>query len=410
MAKKVDMSVDYCGFKLKNPILAASATPTHDPIACKKAADAGAAGVVLKTLFFKDAKPTYNFARPRFTLLNWNPKRNGNKVKEPDMFMLYSIEQSTVFPYDKYNWYINETKRLVGPDVAVIASLMGGTEAGWEEQCELIQGSKADLCELNFSCPHAAEVEEHIGVAVGAIPEAAEKMTRLVRKKLQIPIIPKITPQASNLAAVARACMKGGADAVVIHNRLMGIDIDIDAARPILWGSYSGFGGPFMLPLSLRWVMKIREEGINIPISHSNGPWVWQDMIKAIMAGADNVQTCTAIMVKGFQEITVWLKNAEEWMAKKGYSSFNDLKGIALKNMISVDKIEREVPVMVGGTSSKIAVVDESNCILCSWCERSCFHDAIKLEGYPVVNEKTCEACGLCGAVCPTQCISIQKK
>jgi len=407
---KVDLSVNYCGVKMKSPIIAASATPTHDPIACKMAADAGAGGVVLKTLFAKEAAASYNYARPRFTLLDWNPTGKGKTAKYPDSFSLYSIEQSTVFPYDKFEWYINKTKELVGKDVAVIASIMGGVEKGWEEQCEIIQGSKADMCELNFSCPHAAEVEEHIGTAVGSVPEIAEKIVKLVRRKLDIPIIPKMTPQAGNVAAIAKMCERAGADAVVIHNRLMGLQIDIDKARPIEWGCYSGFGGPFMLPLSLRWIAKAREAGVKIPISATNGYWNWQDPIKAIMVGADNVQTCTAIMIKGFEEITHWLKEMERWMGEKGYTNINDFKGIALKNIIAGDEIEREVPIMVGGTSSKIAVVNEDKCSLCGWCQKVCFHEAMSMEDYPVVDDAKCEACGLCASVCPEGAISIQKK
>jgi len=292
----------------------------------------------------------------------------------------------------------------------VIASIMGGVEKGWEEQCEIIKGSKADMCELNFSCPHAAEVEEHIGTAVGSVPEQAEKITRLVRKKLDIPIIPKMTPQAGNVAGIAKMCERAGADAVTIHNRLMGLMIDIDKARPIEWGCYSGFGGPFMLPLSLRWIAKAREAGVKIPISATNGYWNWQDPIRAIMVGADTVQTCTAIMIKGFEEITNWLRGMEKWMEEKGYSTVKEFKGIALENIIPADKIEREVPIMAGGTSSKIAVVDKDKCSLCEWCQKVCFHEAMSMDDYPVVDEEKCEACGLCASVCPEGAITIQKK
>jgi ferredoxin len=78
--------------------------------------------------------------------------------------------------------------------------------------------------------------------------------------------------------------------------------------------------------------------------------------------------------------------------------------------MISVDKIEREVPVMVGGRSSKVAVVDEEKCTLCEWCPRVCFHEAISLEEYPEIDEEKCEACGLCVSVCPSDAITIEKK
>jgi dihydropyrimidine dehydrogenase (NAD+) subunit PreA len=423
----VDLTVRMGKLVLKNPIITASATPTHDPERCAKAAKAGSSAVILKTLFHKTAIAAYRFARPRFKLLGWDPiipepkpgllrPREKLVVKEPRYFILYSIEQSTVYDYSKYEWYINETKKKVGEDCAVIASIMGGTPEGWEEQCEIVNGSKADAVELNFSCPHAAEVERGLGVDVGAIPEVAEEIFRICRKKLSIPMGVKLTAQAADLVAVAKRIEAAGADFITAINRLMGLMIDIEEARPIEWGSYSGFGGPFMLPLTLRWIAKMREAGIKAPISASNGPWDWDDVIRCIMAGADTVQTCTAVMCKGYEEMTKWIEEITKWMEKKGYKSISEIKGIALKKLIPVDKIEREIPVMVGGKSSKIAVVDEEKCkkhlrtYSCGWCERSCFHDAIKVEEYAKVDEEKCEACGLCVDICPVDAIKIKLK
>jgi dihydropyrimidine dehydrogenase (NAD+) subunit PreA len=425
----VDLSVKMGDLVFKNPIITASATPTHDPERCAKAAKAGSSAVILKTLFHKTAKTTYLFARPRFKLLDWNPilpeprpglLRPGEQliVKEPKRFTLYSIEQSTVWDYTKYRWYIDETKKRVGEDCIVIASIMGGDPEGWIEQCEIVNGSKADAVELNFSCPHAAEVEKGLGVDVGAIPEAAEEIFKICRKNLSIPTVGvKLTAQAADLVAVAKVIERAGVDYITSINRLMGLMIDIDEARPIEWGSYSGFGGPFMLPLTLRWIAKMREAGIKVPISATNGVWDWDDVIRCIMVGADTVQTCTAVMCKGYEEMTKWLKAITEWMEQKGYESISEIKGIALDKIIPVDKIEREVPIMVGGKSSKIAVVDEEKCkkhlrvYSCGWCERACLHDAIEVkEQYAVVDEETCEACGMCRELCPAEAVEIKLK
>ena len=337
------------------------------------------------------------------------------------MFTLYSIEQSAVWDYDKYRWYIDETKKQVGEDCLVIASIMGGAECeGWEEQCEIVNGSKADAVELNFSCPHASEAEKGLGTDVGSIPEVAEKIFKTVRKKLSIPAVGvKLTAQSADVAATAKALERSGVTFITAINRLLGLNVDINEARPVAWGSYSGFGGPFMLPLSLKWVAKMREVGIKVPLSATNGPWDWEDVIKFIMVGADTVQTCTAVMCKGFEEMTKWLKEITNWMQQNGYDTIDEMKGIALKNLIPVDKIERELPIMVGGKSSKIAVVDQVNCkkhlrsYSCGWCERACMHDAIEVdskEGYAVVDEEKCEACGMCSELCPPQVIKINPK
>jgi len=436
----IDLSVRMGNVTFKNPIIAASATPTHDPDRCAKAAKANAAGVVLKTLYPEEREkkhalkwitdrisPTYLYARPRFKLLYWDPilptpklglLRPSEKliVKEPKLFTLYSIEQAAVFEYSKYENYVNETKKQVGEDCVVIASIMGGTIEGWEDQCEIVNGSKADAVELNYSCPHAMEVEKELGATVGAVPAAAEEITRICRKRLSIPIIPKLTAQVGDLIPVAKRCEEAGADGITAINRLMGVMIDIENARPIEWGSYSGFGGPFMLPLTLRWIAKMREEGIKVPLSATNGIWDWDDVISCIMVGADTVQTCTAVMCKGYEEMTKWINKITEWIEQKGYKSISEIKGIALKNFIPADEIEREIPVMVGGKSSKAAVLDKEACekhlrtYSCGWCERTCFHDAMKVEEYAKIDEEKCEACGLCVSICPAEAITIKPK
>lgn len=436
----IDMSVKFGSLTLKNPIIAASATPTHDPERCGKAAKANVAGVVLKTLYPEEREkphamnwinhkisPTYLYARPRFKLLNWDPVlptqkpsllRSGEKliVKEPKLFTLYSIEQASVFEYSKYVDYVNDTKKQVGEDCAVIASIMGGTIDGWEDQCEIVNGSKADAVELNYSCPHAMEVEKELGATVGSVPAAAEEITRLCRKHLSIPMVPKLTAQVGDLVSVAKKCEQAGADGITEINRLMGVMIDIENARPIEWGSYSGFGGPYMLPLTLRWLAKSKEGGIKVPLSATSGVWEWEDVVSCLMVGADTVQTCTAIMCKGYEEMTKWVNKMAEWIEQKGYKSINEIKGIALKNFISADEIEREIPVMVGGKSSKISVVDEQACkkhlriYSCGWCERTCFHDAVKVEDQAKIDDEKCEACGLCSSVCPAKAITIKPK
>jgi dihydropyrimidine dehydrogenase (NAD+) subunit PreA len=121
------------------------------------------------------------------------------------------------------------------------------------------------------------------------------------------------------------------------------------------------------------------------------------------MAGATTVQSCTAILVKGFDVVKEWLDNINAWMDKKGYKSLDEIRGAVMKNLISGAQLRR-------GQPGVHAVVDEGKCTGCLWCEKICLYEAITIEDTVAeVNEDKCDGCGMCSQVCLTKAISMSK-
>jgi dihydropyrimidine dehydrogenase (NAD+) subunit PreA len=396
-----NLSTNYVGLKLKNPLLAASATETKDAKTMKKCIEAGFGGVVVKSLYGTSIAVARKWHRPRFQLLNWHPKST-DPLKAPDGFILYSVEQGSQFNYDEWRDDVNRAKDIIGDQGVVIGSIMAGSMSDWPEMCEVVRNTNMDALEIDLSCPHMKETHKDSGVELGADPKHAAEITKLVIKNVNVPVIAKLTPQTANMVLVAKRIEKTGAAAITCHNRMMALDIDIETASPTVWPSYGGWGGPWMMPYNLAWLTKLYAD-IKIPISSTSGVWKWQDVIAAIMAGATTVQSCTAILVKGFDVVKEWLDNINAWMDKKGYKSLDEIRGAVMKNLISGAQLKR-------GQPGVHAVVDEGKCTGCLWCEKICLYEAITVEdAVAEVNEDKCDGCGMCSQVCLSKAISMSK-
>jgi dihydropyrimidine dehydrogenase (NAD+) subunit PreA len=396
-----NLSTNYVGLKLKNPLLAASATETKDAKTMKKCIEAGFGGVVVKSLYGTSIAVARKWHRPRFQLLNWHPKST-DPLKAPDGFILYSVEQGSQFNYDEWRDDVNRAKDIIGDKGVVIGSIMAGSMSDWPEMCEVVRKTNMDALEIDLSCPHMKETHKDSGVELGADPKHAAEITKLVIENVNVPVIAKLTPQTANLVLVAKRIEKAGAAAITCHNRMMALDIDIETASPTVWPSYGGWGGPWMMPYNLAWLTKLYAD-VKIPISSTSGVWKWQDIIAAIMAGATTVQSCTAILVKGFDVVKEWLDNINAWMDKKGYKSLDEIRGAVMKNLISGAQMKR-------GQPGVHAVVDEGKCTGCLWCEKTCLYEAITIEdAIAEVNEDKCDGCGMCSQICLTKAISMSK-
>lgn len=214
---------------------------------------------------------------------------------------------------------------------SIIANLSGSTAESYEEGARLLEETEADAIELNISCPNVSKG----GAAFGMTCEDAGGITRRIREIVSKPLIVKLTPQASDVAAVAMSCVAAGADAISLCNSFQGVAIDIENARPVFEKIKAGFGGPAVRPIALRLVyevfleMKKLPEEKRVPIIGIGGIATWRDAVEFIMAGASAVQVGTATFANPFAMIQI-VEGLEEFMKRKGYASVEEMRGAAV--------------------------------------------------------------------------------
>ena len=393
-----ELRVTAAGVTFPNPILVGSASASMDAVGVQKGINGGAGGVIVKSLFGERGKLGRDFPRPRFKLYDYK-NYPGYPQQLPHAFTLNSLEECSHFGYREYMEDINRAKDAVGDRGIVMASLSGATLEEWEEMCGYVNETAADWVELNVSCPFAADMGVKMGA--GAVDVTAE-IVKTCKRALTIPFSVKISPQTNDQAAVALACQEAGAPCVNISARFSGFDIDIDQARPIGPGAQGGWGGPYLIGYGLKNAA-LTARKISIPIIAGLGVWDWKDVIKYTMVGATLVQSGVGIMLKGYDVAQKWAQSIEAWLDAKGYRSLDEIRGIALPNILTTAEVER-VPENV------YAKVDYEKCTRCGVCKRSCFYDAIAMTKVgAVVNENKCDGCGMCVEVCPADAASMSR-
>lgn len=439
MIKLVDLSTTYGGKTIKNPLICASGPPTHTPEACLKAAEAGFAGVVLKTHGGPDLprELTDTVGWPAYFVTDWRgldkwrpipPKKSLAKVrgKKGEKKTPYTLQLNTpaqplsYFVGRDYIDYANRTKELVGKDCLVVGSIVAFSEDGWREQCQLINETRVDVVELNLSCPWAVPADKldpelPPGMPSGAFPDVAKRFTELCIKLLDVPVVCKLPCKITDPLASAKACQEAGAQGITWSDSSFtpALRIDIETGQPGWVGDYPSFStcwGPWVLPYTCGNIANFRLKGIDINLSASGGISDARDVIRCIMAGAGSVQPCRVVMVEGWGVATEWLDYIENWMAQKGYRTIEEMVGLAADRVVTDNsKLPLAFPQILGGPRPpKEIVLEERKCIDCGWCEAACSHLAITMEnGLPVFDRTQCEVCGVCPDVCPVGALMI---
>ena len=157
------------------------------------------------------------------------------------------------------------------------------------------KADEIDILEINISCPNV----RHGGMAFGTDPGAAKEVTAAVKAVNHKPVYMKLSPNVTDIAAIARACEAGGADGITLINTLLGMVIDPRTGRPIVSTKMSGFSGPAIKPVALRMVYQAAQ-AVNIPIIGVGGISTAVDVIEFMSAGASAVQVGAQNLVDPF--------------------------------------------------------------------------------------------------------------
>lgn len=247
--------------------------------------------------------------------------RKGNKlprIAETASGMLNSVGLEN----PGVNKFIEETlPRLKEKKVKVIANIAGNTIDEYCKMAEIINASECDAVEMNISCPNVKQG----GVAFGTNPDVVYEITKQVRACLDKPLIVKLSPNVTDIKAIAVKAEEGGADCISLINTLIGMAVDIKAKKPILNNVIGGLSGPAIKPVALRLVWEASKV-TNIPIIGMGGVRSIEDVIEFMLVGASAVAIGTSNFVN--PKITVELvEELREYLKSNKYTSCKDIIG-----------------------------------------------------------------------------------
>lgn len=177
--------------------------------------------------------------------------------------------------------------------------------------------------EVNISCPNVEN-----GLEFGSDPRAAATVTRAVRRATDLPVIVKLSPNVTDIVAIAKAVVEAGANALTLTNTFPALTIDIEKRRPALgWGS-GGLSGPALKPIALRMVYQVAQ-ALDVPIIGCGGIACGRDAVEYLMAGARAVQVGTATFLNPRAPLEV-LEGLQEFLQAEGVQELGEIIGAAL--------------------------------------------------------------------------------
>lgn len=221
---------------------------------------------------------------------------------------------------------IKELKKLL--KVPVFVSIFDTNVKNFAQLVLHLLPLKPEFIELNLSCPN---VDDEFGKALATQTESAYEVVKTVKKIVgdKVKIIAKLTPNVNNIAEVAKACERGGADAISAINTVgPGMLIDIKTKKPILGNKQGGVSGPAIKPISLRSVYDIYEV-VDTPIIGMGGITTADDAIEMFMAGANLIGIGSAIYLSGMKVFDDINRGIEKYLLDNKYKTLNDIVGLA---------------------------------------------------------------------------------
>jgi dihydroorotate dehydrogenase len=320
-----DLRISIGTLSLKNPVICASGEHVLTESGIRAALASGAAVVVAKSINESEAART-QLAQTDYALMGecWAPAPWGNSTAGN------LLCRSGLQPRASEDW-IAAVARLdqeaKQQDAIVAASVI---LAGMQPAIELAQRIEAAgirLLEFNVGTPYGDEAT-HGGVTTERAASKIREQVEAVCGAVKIPVWVKLTGQSENVAALAQAAREGGAAAVTMIGRMLGMLPDLDTMAPTL-GTNLGYGGGWALPLTCHWLAKSRKRlGADYPLIGTNGARDGRDVARMLLAGASAVEMCSAVMTGGFGVLTRAVAELEAYLESKQLSAAQ-LRGVA---------------------------------------------------------------------------------
>lgn len=302
--KSERLRVKLAGLNLENPTMLASGILGYSAETLKSVAEGGAGAVVTKSV---GLKPRSGYANPTVVQVACG-LLNAVGLPNPGI--------------EEFSRDIREARAALR--IPLIVSVYGFSAEEYALVAQKAVEAGADAVELNVSCPHVKET----GAEIGQNPEVLAKVVRKVKGVVDKPVFVKLSPNVTDIAEIAEAAVKAGADAITAINTVRAMAIDIETAKPVLSNRRGGLSGPAIKPIGVRCVYDIYEK-VKVPIIGCGGVTNWRDAVEFMLAGASAVQIGTAIALKGLDVFKSVANGIDAYLKRKGFRSVNEIVGLA---------------------------------------------------------------------------------
>lgn len=212
---------------------------------------------------------------------------------------------------------------LLKREIPVLANISGHTVEEYAEMAARLDQTGIAAIEVNVSCPNVKAG----GIVFGTEPSSLTAVTKAVRRSTRLPVLIKLSPNVTDIVALAKAAESEGADGLSMINTLLGMAVDIKTRRPVLGNIFGGLSGPAIKPVALRMIWQVYRQ-VTIPILGMGGICTAEDAIEFILAGATAVSIGTGVFRDPAcsKRINEGIMN---YLVEEGFSSISDLVGAA---------------------------------------------------------------------------------
>ena len=297
------LSVNLCGIELDNPIIPASGTFGYG----YEYADLYDINI-LGTFSFKGTTKDPRFGNPTPRIAEcYSGMINAVGLQNPGVEKVVSEELPKLAKCFDKKVMANVGGFSIEEYVYTAKKLDEQEQVGW--------------IEVNISCPNV----HGGGIAFGTNPDAAASVVKAVKAEVKKPVIVKLSPNVTDIVAIAKACEEAGADAISLINTMLGMRIDLRTKKPVIANKMGGFSGPAIFPVALRMVYQVAN-AVNVPVIGMGGVSSAEDVIEMMLAGATAVQVGAANLVDPYICKDI-IEKLPQVMDKYNINNLNDIIG-----------------------------------------------------------------------------------
>ena len=299
----VKTNVNLCGIELDNPVIPASGTFGF--------------GYEFAELYDINILGTFSFKGTTKDARFGNPTP---RIAECESGMINAVGLQNPGVDKVINEELPKLQKCFNKKV--MANVSGFSVDEYVHTCALLDKcEQVGWLEVNISCPNV-----HVGgMAFGTTPEGASEVVRAVKKVTTKPVIVKLSPNVTDIVAIAKACEEAGADGISLINTMLGMRIDIRTRKPVIANKMGGFSGKAIFPVALRMVYQVAH-AVNIPVVGMGGVSCAEDVIEMMLAGACAVEVGAQNLIDPYACKKI-IEDLPTVMKKYGIENLSDIIG-----------------------------------------------------------------------------------